>query len=180
MSSNSIKIAISGKSGCGNTTVSTLVAEKLGVKLINYTFRNIAKEKGIEFKELCRMAETDTSWDKYLDNKQIEMASEGNCVLGSRLAIWLFKEADLKVYLLAAPEVRAKRISNREHDDVAAVIEETAQRDTHDHERYLKLYNIDNDEYDFADLIIDTEQYNPDEIADLIIKELESTKAGAK
>lgn len=180
MSSNSIKIAISGKSGCGNTTVSTLVAEKLGVKLINYTFRNIAKEKGLEFKELCRMAETDTSWDKYLDNKQIEMASKGDCVLGSRLAIWLFNAADLKVYLYASPEVRAKRISNREHEDVAAAIAETAERDKHDRQRYLNLYDIDNDVYDFADIVIDTEKYNPEEIADLIIKQLEQTKAGAK
>lgn len=30
-----VRVAISGKSGCGNTTVSTLLAEKLGVKLIN-------------------------------------------------------------------------------------------------------------------------------------------------
>ena len=39
-----IRIAISGKSGCGNTTVSGLLAQKLGIKLINYTFRQLAEE----------------------------------------------------------------------------------------------------------------------------------------
>ena len=38
-----LRIAISGKSGCGNTTVSTLLSEKLGIKLINYTFRTLAQ-----------------------------------------------------------------------------------------------------------------------------------------
>jgi cytidylate kinase len=34
-----LRIAISGKSGCGNTTVSRMVAEKLGLRFINFTFR---------------------------------------------------------------------------------------------------------------------------------------------
>jgi cytidylate kinase len=42
-----LRIAISGKSGCGNTTVSTLLAKTLGIKLINYTFRQLAEEKGM-------------------------------------------------------------------------------------------------------------------------------------
>lgn len=41
-----VRVAISGKSGCGNTTVSSMLAEKLGIKLINYTFRQLAAEKG--------------------------------------------------------------------------------------------------------------------------------------
>ena len=47
-----LRIAISGKSGCGNTTVSGLLAQKLGIKLINYTFRQLAEEKGMTLKEV--------------------------------------------------------------------------------------------------------------------------------
>jgi len=82
-----IRIAISGKSGCGNTTVSSLVAQELGLTLINYTFRNMAQERGMEFKEFCGLAERDLSIDRMLDEKQVELASGGSCVLGSRLAI---------------------------------------------------------------------------------------------
>ena len=37
-----LRIAVSGKSGCGNTTVSSLLARSLGIKLVNYTFRQLA------------------------------------------------------------------------------------------------------------------------------------------
>ena len=56
-----VRVAISGKSGCGNTTVSTLLAEKLGVKLINYTFRQLAAEKGLTLAQVIENAMTDDS-----------------------------------------------------------------------------------------------------------------------
>ncbi len=42
-------IAISGKSGCGNSTVSGIVARKLQFDLVNYTFKNLALERGMTF-----------------------------------------------------------------------------------------------------------------------------------
>ena len=60
-----VRVAISGKSGCGNTTVSTLLSQKLGVKLINYTFRQLAEEKGMTLKEVIEAAKNDDSYDKY-------------------------------------------------------------------------------------------------------------------
>jgi cytidylate kinase len=33
--SNELRIAVSGKSGCGNTTVSRLLSQRLGIRLIN-------------------------------------------------------------------------------------------------------------------------------------------------
>ena len=109
-----IKIAVSGKSGCGNSTVSRLLAEKLGLKLINYTFHNMAEEAGIPFEEFCRRAENDPSFDYALDDKQLRLAQNGGVVLGSRLAVWLLKDADLKVYLYAPAEIRSGRIHSRE------------------------------------------------------------------
>jgi cytidylate kinase len=160
-----IKIAISGKSGCGNSTVSRLTAEKLGFRMINYTFHTIAREKDIDFKQLCLLAETDPSWDYYLDKRQLELAAGGDCVLGSRLAVWLLKDADLKVFLDASQEVRAKRIYKREGGVYESVYRETLERDSRDHTRYLKLYNIDSEKYDFVDIVIDTAKFTPEEIA---------------
>jgi cytidylate kinase len=160
-----IKIAISGRSGCGNSTVSKLAAEKLGLRMINYTFHTIAEEKGMDFKELCHLAETDSSWDYYLDEKQKELAAGGDCILGSRLAIWLLKDADLKVFLDAPQDVRAGRIHKREGGVYEDIYCETLDRDSRDHTRYLKLYNIDNEKIDFVDLVINTSQFTPEEIA---------------
>lgn len=163
-----IKIAISGKSGCGNSTVSRLTAARLNLRMINYTFHTIAVERGMDFKELCDLAETDSSWDTLLDKKQIELAAAGDCVLGSRLAIWLLKDADLKIFLEAPLEIRAERIFIREGGDYETVLRETDERDRRDRNRYLKLYGIDNDKYDFVDMAIDTANLQPEEIVDLI------------
>lgn len=167
-----IRIAISGKSGCGNTTVSRLLAERLNIALINYTFHTMADEQGVSFDEMCRMAESDDTWDRFLDREQIRRAREKSCVLGSRLAIWFLDEADLKVYLTATPAVRAGRIQQREGGSIDEVIAATNERDRRDHARYLRLYNIDTESYSFADLIVDTEQYTPEEIVDLIVTSL--------
>ncbi len=171
-----IRIAISGKSGCGNTTVSGLLAQKLGIKLINYTFRQLAQEKGMTLKEVIDAAKNDDSFDKYVDKHQVELALEQPCVLGSRLAIWMLKEADLKVYLYASDETRAQRIFNREGGSLEEIKSFTAMRDREDTGRYKEFYGIDNNDYSFVDLFIDTGKYNPEQIVDLIIDELKKRK----
>jgi cytidylate kinase len=165
-----IKIAVSGKSGCGNTTVSRLVAEKLDLRFINFTFRNLAEEKGLSLAEVLKFAAENDCWDREVDSRQVAIAREGGgCVLGSRLAIWMLPEADLKVYLRARPETRAARIVKREGGSFEPVAAFTAERDRQDRERYLRIYRIDNDIYDFADLVIDTDEIDADQISQLII-----------
>jgi cytidylate kinase len=167
-----IRIAISGKSGCGNTTVSRLVAESLGLRFINFTFRTLAEERGISLEEILSLAAGDDSWDREVDSRQVKLAREGGgCVLGSRLAIWMLQEADLKVYLKAKPLTRARRILNREGGDPEAVAAFTEERDRQDRERYLRIYHIDNDDYLFADLIIDTDDLDPRTISSRIVAE---------
>jgi CMP/dCMP kinase len=166
-----IKIAISGRSGCGNTTVSKMVAERLNLHFINFTFRSLAKERNVELKDILELAAKDDSLDKELDIRQVQLANEGGgCVLGSRLAIWMLKEADLKIYLDASPLTRAERIVNREGGTLEEVAAFTASRDKQDHGRYLRIYGIDTDDYSFADLIVDTDNITPENITDMIVE----------
>ncbi|MDR1839221.1 MAG: AAA family ATPase [Treponema sp.] len=164
-----IKIAVSGRSGCGNTTVSRMTADSLGLRFINFTFRSLAQERGIDLKEILALAAQDDSWDKEIDKRQVALALEGGgCVLGSRLAIWMLKQADVKVYLEASPKVRAQRIVNREGGSLEEVAAFTAERDRQDHGRYLRIYGIDTDDYSFADLVINTDDITPQQIVDKI------------
>jgi cytidylate kinase len=178
-----VKVAISGKSGCGNSTVSRKVAERLGYRLVNYTFKNVAQERGMTFEEVCELAETDPSLDRELDRKQVEMAREGNTVLGSRLAIWMLEDADLKVYLDAPVAIRASRIRQRMINngegapDFHTVLHETIERDKRDHDRYERLYGIDNDKFEFVDLLIEAAQMTPVEIADVIVHNVREREA---
>ena len=169
-----LRIAISGKSGCGNTTVSGLLSKTLGVTLINYTFRQLAAEKGMTLPEVIEAAKNDDSYDKYVDKHQVELALAEPCVLGSRLAVWMLKEADLKVYLFASDETRARRVFNREGGDLQQIKDFTAMRDSEDTRRYKEFYGIDNNDYAFCDLIIDVNEKTPDEIVGVIIEELKS------
>jgi cytidylate kinase len=165
-----MRIAISGKSGCGNTTVTTLVSRKLGYPMINFTFRNLASEKQIDFWEFCKLAETSDEYDKELDARQVEMAmARKDCVLGSRLAIWMLEEADLKVYLTASTEERARRVFKREGGSYEQRLEQTRTRDRNDSARYRRIYGIDNSDTRFADLVIDTSDKDPEQIAQMIV-----------
>ncbi len=178
MNLDNLRIAISGKSGCGNTTVSKLVADTLGLRFINFTFRNLAAERGITLEEVLSLAQEDEYWDNEVDRRQVELArQDGGCVLGSRLAIWMLPEADLKVYLQASLPVRARRIQKREGGDLKDIMHKTQVRDSQDHERYLKLYGIDNDRYEFVDLVIDTDNRTPAEIVEIILERVRNLRS---
>lgn len=168
-----LRIAISGKSGCGNTTVSTLLSKKLSIPCVNYTFKNLGAELGLSVKEIVEKAKDDSSYDKKVDSKQIELALQQSCVLASRLAIWLLKEADLKVYLYASPEKRAGRVHKREGGSLEEITSFTRLRDNEDSKRYKSLYDIDIDDYkSVADIVINTDEVRPEKIANTILNEL--------
>jgi len=167
-----IRVAVSGKSGCGNTTVSSMLAQRLGVKLINYTFRQMAAERGVPLADIIEAARNDDFYDRYVDTHQVELAEKESCVLGSRLAVWMLRNADLKVYLLADDETRAGRIFRREGGSLEQIREFTRMRDMEDSRRYLELYGIDNTDYSSADLVIDTASKTPEDIVCIILSEL--------
>lgn len=168
-----LRIAISSKSGTGNTTVSTMLAERLSLPIINYTFRQLAEEKNMTLAEVIENAKNDDFYDKCVDSRQVELAEKKSCVLASRLAIWMLKKADCKIYLEASSEVRAKRIFNREGGDFQEIKSFTEMRDAEDSRRYKKLYGIDNSAYKtVADFVVDANEMSASEIVDFILAEL--------
>lgn len=167
-----LRVAISGKSGCGNTTVSSLLASKLSIPCVNYTFKNLGAELGLSVKDIMEKARTDFSFDRAVDTKQVELANKSSCILASRLAIWLLTNADLKVYLYASSNTRAKRVHKREGGNFEVLKAFTETRDNEDTKRYKDLYSIDNNDYSFVDLLIDTEGLAPEQIVNIILDSL--------
>ncbi len=170
--SEPLRVAISGRSGCGNTTVSRMLADTLGITFINFTFRSLSAELGLPLEEILERAKSDFSYDRMVDTRQVELAMQSSCVLGSRLAIWMLSEADLKVYLTASEDVRARRILTREGGTLEAIRSFTAMRDAEDTRRYRELYGIDNTDFSFSDLTIDTETLSPEGIVSVILGRL--------
>jgi cytidylate kinase len=165
-----LRVAISGKSGCGNTTVSHLVAERLGLRVVNYTFKDLARDRGVSFEEICVLAETDPQYDLSIDRMQVKLAEEGECVLGSRLAIWLLRDTAFTVYLDASLQVRAGRIARREGKELAKALRETEARDKRDHDRYARLYGYDVNDHAFVTLVVDAGANGQDEVARQIVE----------
>jgi cytidylate kinase len=176
--SNNFRVAISGKSGCGNTTVSRLVADRLGLIVINYTFKNLARDKGMSFEEIALLAETDPQYDLTIDRMQVQLAEEGGCVLGSRLAIWLLRDTAFTVYLEAPLAVRARRIALREGKEPSTALAETDERDRRDHDRYSRLYGYDIDNYDFAALVVDAGTLSQEEVTAEIVAQASARRDG--
>lgn len=169
--SKSLRIAISSLSGCGNTTATMNVGRTLGLKVVNYTFRDLAADIGISFEEIHEQSQQNRTFDYLTDLNQIRLSLQPKVVVGSRLAAWLVN-ADLRVWLQASLEERAKRIFRREVDKgltYESVLYRTLQRDEQNRKRYLRLYGIDsNDRSDF-DIIINTEKLTAEQVSSLIV-----------
>ncbi len=170
-----MKITISGPPGSGTTTVARLLAERLGFKLISAgeIFRKLAAERGMTLEEFSKYAESNPDIDFYIDRLQKDMAErEDNVVVEGRLSGWMVKNA-FKVWIYASPEVRYRRIAQREGKDLARVKNETKRREELEKRRYKKFYSIDIDDISIYHLAINSEHFKPEEIVEIILKALE-------
>jgi len=157
--SRALKIAISSHSGCGNTTATKQCRTTLSLEVVNYTFRDLAQDLDLPFEEIQRQAAKSRIYDLLTDLKLMRASLQSRVVVGSRLAGWLV-EADLRVWLHAPLEARAKRIFQREPDNTSVTSPffiERCSAISRNRKRYLEVYGIDiNDRSDF-DIDINTE-----------------------
>jgi CMP/dCMP kinase len=171
-----VKIAVSGLSGSGNSTACGKIAKLLRLKAINYTFKDLAAEIGMDFYALHEKRKSDPAYDLLLDKRQIEMfEGEENAILGSRLAIWI-ADANLRVWLEAPIQIRAKRISQRDGIPTGDALVKTRMRDKENAAQYLRLYGIDINKHGFADIVIDSGKFGADEVAKKIASAAKSKK----
>jgi cytidylate kinase len=166
-----MRIAISGHSGCGNTTATSNVGKSLGLDIMNYTFRDLARDLDMAFEDVQRESPSNFLYDYLTDLQLIRAALNQRIVLGTRLAAWLM-EADMRIWLTASLEARAARINKRETEKQStyeAVLYKTLKRDESNRKRYLQLYGIDiSDHVDF-DLTINTEKLTAEQVSGLIV-----------
>lgn len=158
-----MKIAISGLSGSGVTTVCRKIAEALDLKIGNYTMRTLAEELGEPFERVQARAEKDRKMDYLIDSRQMESGERSNVIIGSRLACWLV-DADLFVWLEADAETRARRIFEREGGDYRRILAFTRKRDKLNIARYRKLYKVDVLDNGWVDLKINVRDMDADAV----------------
>jgi predicted cytidylate kinase len=165
-------VVINGDLGSGKSTVSRLLARRLGVRRISigHLYRDMAAQRGLTALELNRHAELDDTIDRHVDQLQREIASSGETVVvDSRLAWFFFREA-LKVHLVVDPAVAANRVLTRPADTVETYASATealarlAQRSESERVRFLERYGADKSRLRNYDVVCDSTRASPREI----------------
>ncbi|MEA4956692.1 Cytidylate kinase [bioreactor metagenome] len=167
-------ITIGGLAGSGTTTAADVLSKKIDIPFISAggIFRDMAKEKGMSLLEFSKFAEDNTAIDIELDKRQAEIAKNSeNLIVEGRLSAY-FVEADLKIWLLAPLDIRANRVSKRESKSMGVVTEEIIIREESEALRYLDIHNIDINNFDIYDLVLNTNRFDPDSIAKIILTTL--------
>ena len=162
-------IAISGLVGSGKDSVAKMVAEKLTIRHLNFTFKDAARKLGIPLMEYQEYAKKKVSIDKEFDDMVVDETKKEDCVTSTWLGPWLVKDADLKIWLDGSPDARARRISGRDGMTLAEAMDHVRKRDAHNRARYKRLYNVDIfEDRSVFDLIINTETFMPENSASII------------
>ena len=165
-------ITIGGPIGSGKTTVAKAIAEKFNFTHISagVVFRELASEKGISLEEFSKLAEKNHEFDRELDKRQVELAKKAeNAAIDGRLS-GLIMDADLKVWLKAPLETRARRISDREGKDYSEALEDVKNRGDSELRRYKEIYDINLRDLTPYDIVINTELFSAEEVIGIVEK----------
>lgn len=173
------------KAGSWKWTVSKIISDKLNYEIISIWSlkRKLAEEMWLsisEFNKLWEKEENQKEFDLKFEDYQKKLDVNSDILLESRL--WfLCQPHAFKVFLDISDDVAAERIHNDKratdsHGSLEATFKATKKRNEDDQKRYLSLYGIDLRDRNHYDLVIDTWDKTPDEVADLIISWLEHYK----
>ena len=177
-----MRITISGPPGSGKTTACNRLSEKLGLKAVVFgkIFRELAAEKHLSLIEFGALAEKDPSIDRAIDDRILQIARENeDIILESRLSAYMLSRNSIpafKIYLGASPEVRMSRIGVREGQTLEDAKKETLERQASEAKRYMMYYDIDINDMSVYDLIVNTDELDPDGVLDAILKAIEGKK----
>ncbi len=170
-------ITVSGPPGSGKTTYAKKIAEVFGLRYFSTGryFRELAIKQGMSLKKFHLKAEKDSKIDYEVDRKALEEAKKGGVVLDGHLTGWTAKDyADIKIYLTAPLQVRAKRIAKRDMKSVEEALEEIKLREESNKRRYLKFYGINIDDLSIYDIVINTSKWSKETIEKVLINLVEN------
>jgi CMP/dCMP kinase len=181
-------VVINGDLGSGKSTVSGLLARRLGIRRISVgdLYREMARQRGVTALQLNLHAELDDKIDHYVDHLQRDIAASGErLVVDSRLA-WFFFHDALKVHLITDPVVAAYRVLGRPADtverytSVAEARQRLAERSESERLRFTERYGADKTRLRNYDLVCDSTRATPQEIVARIVEALSAPPDGTR
>lgn len=173
-------VVINGDLGSGKSTVSRLLAQRLGIRRISVgdLYREMARQRDMTALQLNLHAELDDKIDHYVDQLQGDIAMSGErLVVDSRLA-WFYFHGALKVHLMTDPTVAAYRAMSRPADSVEQYgsVDEArrrlAERSESERVRFIQRYGADKTRLRNYDVVCDSTRATPEEIVARIVEAL--------
>lgn len=169
------RISLAGDLGSGKSTVGAILKDRFRAEIISIgkIQRQMAADMGMDTCEFNRYQENHPEFDKVLDGKLAEYEkTDGNFIFDSRMA-WHFTPSAFSVYLKCDPTEAAKRVAAAARKDESYNSEQEAAdkltlRREREKKRYYDFYGVDITDMDNYDLVVDTTDKTPEEVAEAI------------
>lgn len=173
-------ISLSGDLASGKGTVSNILTADLnyGIYRNGEYFRKLAKEMGMNVTSFNVYVKEHPEIDRQIENSAAEYAKQNdNFVIDARLG-WYAVPESFKVYLKVDLDVSAqrafydeKRKSTEKFNTVEEQKQDIIRRYNYENERYWNLYQIRKNDMSNYDLVVDTTDKTPEEVAKIIEEE---------
>ena len=173
-------IVISGPPAVGKTTVAKGLANEF--KLIYLSggdvLKEMAKEQGFEVDgddwwdtkeglKFLEQRETNSEFDKKVDEKLIELFKKGGMVITSYTLPWLVDDG-IKIWLDGSHDSSSKRMQTRDNMSSIEAFEITKERYDKNKMLYKKLYDFNfGEDTSVFDKIINTDNLSADQVIEL-------------
>lgn len=163
-------VTVGGEIGAGKSTVARALACQLGLRYLSAgeVFRDEARRRGLSLEALGRLAEEDPTIDRELDAMQVEAARGGDILIDSRLSGWLI-DGDLRIWLRAPLDVRARRVAARDGLPYEEALREVETREACERRRYRDIYQIDLADLSRYHVVLDTSRWGADDIVAALV-----------
>ena len=173
-------ISLSGDLASGKGTVSNILTADLnyGIYRNGEYFRKLAKEMGMDVTSFNVYVKEHPEIDRQIENSAAEYAKQNdNFVIDARLG-WYAVPESFKVYLKVDLDESAqrafydeKRKSTEKFNTVEEQKQDIIRRYNYENERYWNLYQIRKNDMSNYDLVVDTTDKTPEEVAKIIEEE---------
>jgi predicted cytidylate kinase len=173
-------IALSGDLAAGKGAVSDILINDLnyGVYRNGAYARKLAADMGLNITSFNEYLADHPEIDMQIEKSAAEYAKEhDNFIIDARLG-WYAVPESFKVYLKVDIDEGARRAfedQKRKNTESFETVEEQKQdmikRFNLENERYWKLYKVHKEDMTNYDLVVDTTNINPRQVADIIEKE---------
>ncbi len=170
-------MSVTGDIGSGKSAVSRLLRQATGYPLYSTGAlqRRIAERYGMTTLELNKYSETHSEIDDEIDSESIRLGkTDESFIIDSRIA-WHFIPHSFKVYLVVDLGIAAERIlgdsgrTGEAYDDLDTAVSDIRKRRQSEVDRFRATYGIDLSDLGNYDLIVDTSQSPPEEVASTVL-----------